>query len=784
MKRMICAGAWMLAVLTTDGQWKWDGGAGDSSWTSAANWHPDGMPAIGNAVLLDNSILNQDYEIRLPTGTGSVSLDSLILRPGPGKCIRLVIPSGSRAAPALTITGPGESLRIDSGAVLLNASGATAGDPLQVAGWLRISDGGRYIHATPRGNAKLIDRLSTSVGTATGVFEFDVPGTSGYTVSLTGNTFGSLVFSANAAGGLKSYSGSGSSDLHIRGDLVVDPGAGLTSTLTANIRLDRHLRIRGLLSLQPATAGSSGRSLMLLSPQNGIIDGVNVQLHQHFREVVIGAGHQTQLQSNWTIPLTGQRMRVMETGTLSMGMFAISGSGTLEINAGGWLRMAHPAGIRMDGTDGNIRTASRQLHAGAIYVYEGTGDQHTGDGIPDTISTLCTDKSTGVLRLSKTLQVTAKLSLIRGRIISSDSCLLVFSGDTISDQPNEFGMDSCGSNNAFIDGPFRRIINRSGKFSMPIGKDGVFRPLILSRSSGRLLVCRATYSNGSTPSASVMADPNIYRIHGFGYWTILIEQATDDSLLIPEIGWTYNGDSLNRMRWMDSLSIVTNALTGANGWKIIDPRPLMIDHGKAGIIRSNQPMNTSSLIALGMTGVPVGLPITGISLSARKMGTTTKLDWVIHGNTDAVRFVIKRNTHRYQADTIGILTVTHIQNKSLFSHTDPRPYIGWNTYLVCAEESGQETKRCSGIAAVYHPPQQALELFPVPAIDQLHWRLSHKTDAGWIRILNKNGREMWKSRTAGSDTGYIDLRQWPPGVYHIQIPMEGTVFSRSFLKAD
>jgi hypothetical protein len=103
MKGMICAGAWMMLVLTANSQKKWDGGAGDSSWTSAANWHPDGVPVSGEDVLLDHSILDLDYEVRLPIGTNIISLDSLILRPGSGKSIRLVIPPGNKAAPALSL---------------------------------------------------------------------------------------------------------------------------------------------------------------------------------------------------------------------------------------------------------------------------------------------------------------------------------------------------------------------------------------------------------------------------------------------------------------------------------------------------------------------------------------------------------------------------------------------------------------------------------------------------------------------------------------------------------
>lgn len=784
MKRMICAGAWIMMALTSNGQWRWDGGAGNGSWTSAANWYPDGVPATGDDVLLDHSILDLDYEVRLPDGTNNITLDSLILRPGPGKSIRLVIPPGNKAVPALAVTGPGESLRIDSGAILHNCSGAASGDPLQLTGWMRISNGGRYIHATPRANAKLIDRLSATTGTSTGVFEFDVPGSSGYTVSLTGNTFGSLVFSANAAGGLKSYSGSGTADLIIRGDLIVQPGAGLTSTLTSNIRIDRHISIKGMLSLQPPTAGNTGRSIMLVSQQTGMLEGANIQWHQHFREIVIGSGHHTQLNSNLFIPQAIQKIRVLEKGMLSMDTNSVSGPGSLEINAGAWVGIGHPAGIMANGTTGNIRTGARLLHTGANYLFNGNSDQQTGDGLPDTIKTLCTYKPSGVLNLTKSTQVTESLDLIRGNIVTSDGCLLEFSGDIISNHPNPFGMDSCGSANAFVDGPFRRRIHRSGKFSMPIGKNGLFNPIIFNRAGDGLLVCRASYSNGIAPMYTSMADPNIYRIDGAGYWTIQIEAALKDSLLTPEIGWSFTGDSLSRMRWLDSLRIVSKEFM-SEGWMIHGSRPTLVVHtDKAGLLRSDQPIKTSAFIATGLAGAPVGLPITDISLSAQKMEKSTKLDWTSHGSSGTTRFVVKRNVHQIHTDTLCILTVTHTLNNARYTFTDEHPSYGWNTYMVCAVETDMEKIICSPTVAVYHPIPGVLQLFPVPAVDRMFWRLSEKPDAGWLIMTNTNGRMIWKEPVSGAKNGYLDVRHLPAGIYRIHIPVGGTVISRSFMKLD
>ncbi len=782
MRRMICAGVWLLITITAGGQWKWDGEAGDSSWTTPANWYPDGVPGAGADVLLDNSRLDRDYLVRLPAGTNSIMLDSLILRPSPGRNIRLVIPSDNRAAPALSITGPGESLRIDSGGVFQNASGAGSGDPLQVSVWLRISNGGTYIHATPRANAKLIDRLSTAAGTSTGVFAFDVPGTSGYTVSLTGNTFGSLHFSAASAGGLKSYSGSGSSDLYIRGDLVVDAGAGLTSTLTANIRLDGHLRINGLLSLQPPTAGNSGRSLLLNGPQSGIFEGPNIQCQQYFREIVIGAGHQTLLRSNLNLPHGVQLLRVMENGTLSMGSNNIGGAGRVEVMAGARLHIGHPAGIRADGTDGNIRTAACQLHTGAGFIFDGDGDQLTGDGLPDTIATLGIDKPTGVLRLSRSTLVTSGLSLLRGRIMSSDSSLLEFTGDRVSHPPNRFGMKDGGWDSSFIDGPLRRKIAGNGTFGMPVGRDGIFAPLTLHRSGSGSIHCSVFYSNAPTPAADFMADPHIYKVNPSGFWTLKLENTGVDTLVYPELPWRCVADSLSRKRWLDSLRIVTRISATPEGWKMAGNQPTIRELGTSGNIMSNVTIGSSTLLTLGMTGAQTGLPLTGISLTARKTGKATRLEWETQGTSHSTRFIVERTNDRHRTDTAGTLTVTHTRNGDRFVLMDQTPWVGWNTYRVCAHESEDDSFRCSGTVAVLHTCAPGLQLFPVPVMDQLHWRLAEPPDPGWIRIINMQGIEVWRARCTTSREGTIDTHRWPPGNYTLQFPRNGSILSSAFLK--
>ena len=47
----------------------------------------------------------------------------------------------------------------------------------------RINNGGRYIHNTSRQNLPLVSQLSIVTGTERGIFEYDVPTSTAYSIS-------------------------------------------------------------------------------------------------------------------------------------------------------------------------------------------------------------------------------------------------------------------------------------------------------------------------------------------------------------------------------------------------------------------------------------------------------------------------------------------------------------------------------------------------------------------------------------------------------------------------
>ncbi len=202
----------------------WTGLGGDGLWANAANWNNNSLPAAGDDVLLDNSLVTTGYAVTLPNT--AVLVKTLTLTPGANDSILLVLPSTNTLAPALTVTGPGYGILVNDRGIFKNASGLSSGASLSIADSIRISNGGRYIHSSKSPSASsIVLYLSKTPGTEKGIFEYDVPGGANYDVSVTKRTYGCLVFSAVAAGVNRTYTGSGSNQLVINGDLQINAGA-------------------------------------------------------------------------------------------------------------------------------------------------------------------------------------------------------------------------------------------------------------------------------------------------------------------------------------------------------------------------------------------------------------------------------------------------------------------------------------------------------------------------------------------------------------------------------
>ncbi|HEY8894623.1 MAG TPA: hypothetical protein VIM79_07395 [Niastella sp.] len=238
-------------------QLRWDGEAGDGQWMTAGNWSGDVLPGITDDVILDNVFVSGTYSVVLPGGNDLVQIRSVTIAPGSGNNIELILPATNTAIPALKLMGAVYGMVIDNGGIFRNSSGVDNDLPVQISDSIMIKNGGRYIQNSDGSHAANVMVLSKAAGTEEGVFEFDIPSASS-TVSLSGRTYGKLIFSSNAKKSNVTYTATGTNPITIKSDLQTGPGVILSLNFSDTLHIGRDLiQQGGIINL-----GNSTRSLV------------------------------------------------------------------------------------------------------------------------------------------------------------------------------------------------------------------------------------------------------------------------------------------------------------------------------------------------------------------------------------------------------------------------------------------------------------------------------------------------------------------------------------------
>lgn len=720
-------------------------------WNDDANWYPDGVPPSSEDVVLDHSFVVGDYNVLLPSGNLSTTVHTLTILPSAG-LITLEIPRGNTANPGFSVTA---GISLHRNAVLINASGASAGSGLSVTGPLRILQGGRYIHRTTRSNASIIDRLEVDAATEKGIFEFDVPGTAGYTVSLTGNIFGSLHFRAAAAGGAKSYSGSGSGTLTIRGDLRVDTGVQLTSTLTADIVLGGGLMLEGRLNLSPSTAGSVARSLRFAG--RSALQGAGLlTMNGNFRTVEVAKGASLTLERDLSLGQASQALVLR--GELDAANRSVHGPGIFTLHDSATLRIGDPEGILRAGNSGNIRTAVRQYSARGIYIYQGSVRQQTGDGLPDTVSALGIQNEQG-LDLTRGLWVRDSLLLGLGRIHSYPTATLALANSLIRSPRNAYGGADEGHEGSYVTGPLKLLLLPDIQMVAPVGADTVFAPLRFRNREQVMDTLTLSYLQEPPPGRT----PDIPGLSDREHWKLDRPLTSLAELGISLRPWSLGPDSLFRpaMAVQTSGWSLLNGLGNGAGYRWFQGDSLVRD------IRAIAPVQVRENILL-----PLGF----LDVSVRDLQEGIQISWEAEEMGKTLYYRILRSGNGLRFTEIGRL---HSSGRSRASHrwldSAPLP-LGY--YRVIMIYEGREIlgriirKELFGRSA---------RVFPNPASDQLNIFFPGARSGYEVQIVSLSGNVCKKfvCHTAMSQVRVGDLNR---GIYLVRITDKNGLVTLPFFK--
>jgi hypothetical protein len=491
----------------------WDGEANDGKWDSDSNWYPNGVPLITDDVILNNNFINTPYTVTFPSGANPIELNTLMIQPTGTNEISLNIPDVNTASPALSVN----NIIIGSGGLVINNSGATAGNTFLINGGMKIENGGKYIHRTIRGNAYLISKLIFNTNNKNGVIEFDVPGTAGYTLSLSGRSLGTLFLNANKAGGKKTYSGSGNGNLTIYGSIETSIGATLTSSLNGNILIGGNIVNQGTISLNPSTQDSIGRELIFTGDSSKFISKGVFQQNNALRKIKIEKTAKLQLISPLTISNSNTVFEVSTKAFFYPDTFHIQGGGFVADSLSN-LSISSADGISQLANTGNIRSISFNFHPSVCIFFEKEGNQSNGNAFPQKIAKLFMKKPTGSLTLNKGFHVTDSIDLTFGKIITSNENMISLSGKIINNQINQYGMFA-GNDNSFVDGPMKIITDTTRSIAFPVGKNDVFAPVMIYKNTTDSTTYILEYFKEKSPKIDSLKQYPLKNISENEYWT-------------------------------------------------------------------------------------------------------------------------------------------------------------------------------------------------------------------------------------------------------------------------
>ncbi len=772
MKSAVCLSISTLLIgisLSNYAQKRWDGEEGDGQWNSARNWLPDGVPLYTDIVILNNDILTSSYNVTLPTTTTAVEFLSIQINGSPQQLVSLEIPEASSASPAI-IT---QNITIGKNGRIVNSSGATAGNTFSLSGFIKIENGGRYIHQTLRGNAYLISKLLMSSGCEKGIVEFDVPGNAGYTLSLSGKEFGSLVLNSSKAGGKKSYSASGSGDLIINGDLQTEKGASLISSLTSNIHVKGNMINNGSLFLNPTSSAVNGRALLFEGDSCSFNSAGTFQQNSNFKKILIDYNASLRLFSPMTITNASTKFEISPNGMFNPDTTCVLG-GSFITDSAAILTIGSPDGISNENGLGNIQCNSMEFHPKSRFLFESDGDQKSGNAFPEICAYVKMNKPIGNLLLNKTILVSDSISLIKGKIISTKEFMITLTGAFTRSMLNQNEWKA-GNENSFINGPLRYNSDTLSVLEFPTGKNNQFSPLRITRDSNFPASYTVEYFEGPSERVDSTKSYPLHNISKKEYWVIDKNTSLAEQSASEKISLYKHPTSLSELTQFPVIAWYTN---DAKKWTAINP--------KSNGFTATSITGTSFTIKSGECTFgevkTIALPFNDLTLSYTTRNSHTDLIWHYNNDKEVDFYQIEESLDGKTFKSIYVKESGNILNTTSY-HYEFIPDKIYDKYFRVSAFRNQMNITQSNIIHI-GSQFEATVLYPNPTSTTLCINLTQDTESCTnMYIVTQQGQLIQPRWRNNNGTYEIDMRPINKGVYTILLYKKNRlVESKQFIK--
>ncbi len=225
---------------------------------------------------------------------------------------------------------------------------------------------------------------------------------------------------------------------------------------------------------------------------------------------------------------SGATITVSSGGQITFGNTGIlQGVGNFNLLTGGTIKCANLSGVTVSGATGCIQSSgTRTLSTGTSFIYNGSGAQQAGNGLPASITNLTINNSSGVT-LSGSVTVGTALTLTSG--VLDASSFTVTANGTIS---------GTGASN-YIKGNLAKPVTGVNPVTFEVG-DVNYAPVQLTFNTAPTagtITIKSTSGTYPTGGSGISSSNNINH-----YWSIAASGVTGISSVTPK--FTYNAGDI------------------------------------------------------------------------------------------------------------------------------------------------------------------------------------------------------------------------------------------------
>jgi hypothetical protein len=490
---------------------------------------------------------------------------------------------------------------------------------------------------------------------------------------------------------------------------------------------------------------------------------------------------------------------IAETGNLKLFSGSLSGSDSLDvISVHGNLFISDGAALDLDnGTgatlalygdfiDSTVTGQGLQFTNSTLVLKGGGNHSFLPTDTPYTLHNLVADKTGyGVIALQGPVLVKNRLGLEHGVIVSDQINYLELdsTGYLLNSTLNSFGLADLGNGSSFIDGPLR-IRKPHGDTSpifFPVGDNGVYSPIEIIPGTILPQTYIGQYFNSGygNYTLDMSQTPALNQVSQVEYWEMDgVSNAPGGKDLRMRLYCSASNALCNTYFGQDSLR-VAHFRSDLSNWRLE-----ALSHTEGTVsgwryIESSGFFTTLSPFTFGVEtqGNPLPAELVNFEVFPTNEGRA-RLEWITSLEINNEGFEVQRSKDGIEFETIGWIDGNgNSTNTNYYTAFDNSPYKGQSYYRL-KQIDFDGTTAYSPIRNFFldgkaNSVDLEIEVFPIPAQDQLYVNLIGSIDGTEIQIelANMLGQTILKTKKAetGKRGFVLDVSDLPRGNYLLKV---------------